>query len=99
MKKALGFLLLISFSVSCHKDPVEPEMKATILGIVSGPYAGCQFSYALLINNQQFFTKYVLEPYAKAGTQIWIKYKLDEACIQYIPKPTNIITITSIRNQ
>ena len=99
MRKTLGFLVLLGFLGGCHEEPVEPETKATILGSVSPPYAGCNYNYELIINNQHFLTKNIADPFDKSGTQVWLRYQLDEKCSQYIPRPTTIITITSIRSQ
>ena len=99
MRKIIGFLALVGFLGGCHKEAVKPEVKATILGSVSPPYAGCNFNYELVINNEHFLSKSIAEPYDKAGTQVWLRYQLDETCSQYTPRPTNIITITSIRSQ
>ncbi|MBO0947263.1 hypothetical protein [Fibrella forsythiae] len=105
MKRVFYLLLLLGSSMSCHKDGVDAiqEANATIISDVSGPYAGCSYNYALLLEGDAEFhfhyTKDVPQAFSKPGTLVRIQYKLDESCKEQTPRPTNIITITSIRSR
>ena len=99
--KPFTLILFLFSSLSCHKNPVEPqEVKATLTGYQVSPDT-CSTGYLIKVESGQEYLAHqgaLSAPYnnyanIKLPASVWIRYMPASACNNV----STIITILSIR--
>lgn len=100
--KALFFMLVLVFLVSCHKDQIEShEVQATITGFGIG-FTACSGGYEIQTESGQYRSLTLPAPYGYDYTKltypasVWIRYKNQTGSCSDFP---GLIEVTSIRNK